>query len=243
MALNKQTQTLLVILAILFIIYLFYRNSESPIHNEGMVEVEGEAVSEENNALPENMDEEMARQGSMEEASVNSASWLDCKFANRNTAVDGYKTSAYNSSGRGNLGPSSWANYFDSNNNLISDSQVSNDGFLPMDETNNEFAVFKQNSKASCGSNQHCPPEDLFNVDKYLPQEVNDQWWDMLPEPISVKNRHLINVTKPIGVNTIGNSLRNATWDLRGDVPNPKYAISPWLNSTIEPDTNIKPLY
>lgn len=236
MALNKQTQTLLVLLAVLFIIYLFYRNTDSPIHNEGMVEVEGEAEGEENNSLPENMEGEMIDDSSAE-------SWLACKMANRNASTDGYKHSSYSEGVRGNNSSAGWAAHFDSTNNLMADAQMGNDSFLPLDETNNEYAVFKQKSAAPCGSNQNCSPEDLFNVDKYLPQEVTDKWWDMLPEPVSVKNRHLINITKPIGVNTIGSSLRNATHDIRGDVPNPKYAISPWMNSTIEPDTNFKPLY
>ena len=63
-----------------------------------------------------------------------------------------------------------------------------------------------------------------------------------MPEPISAKHRHLINVSRPVGVNTIGNSLRNASWDLRGSPPCPKFVVSPWQQSTIEPDYNIKGL-
>jgi|SRR5579872_2267574 len=71
-----------------------------------------------------------------------------------------------------------------------------------------------------------------------LPQIVEEDWFDV--EPILNKDTpHLINVVKPIGVNTIGSSL-GRDYDIRGDLPNPKIWISPWLNSTIEPDTNIK---
>ena len=38
------------------------------------------------------------------------------------------------------------------------------------------------------------------------------------------------------GINTVGQSLRNANLDVRSDPPNPRAAISPFLNSTIEPD-------
>jgi hypothetical protein len=38
------------------------------------------------------------------------------------------------------------------------------------------------------------------------------------------------------GINTIGQSLRNANLDVRSDPPNPRNAISPFMNSTIEPD-------
>jgi len=38
------------------------------------------------------------------------------------------------------------------------------------------------------------------------------------------------------GINTVGQTLRNANLDLRSDPPNPRAAISPFLNSTIEHD-------
>ena len=37
-------------------------------------------------------------------------------------------------------------------------------------------------------------------------------------------------------------SLRNASHDLRAAPLNPKFNVGPWLNSTIEPDYNIKPI-
>lgn len=33
------------------------------------------------------------------------------------------------------------------------------------------------------------------------------------------------------GINTIGSSLKNPTYDIRGNIPNPKFAVSPWGNS------------
>lgn len=38
------------------------------------------------------------------------------------------------------------------------------------------------------------------------------------------------------GINTVSSTLRNANLDLRSDPPNPRAAVSPFLNSTIEPD-------
>jgi hypothetical protein len=38
------------------------------------------------------------------------------------------------------------------------------------------------------------------------------------------------------GINTVGTTLRNANLDVRSDPPNPRKPISPFLNSTIEPD-------
>ncbi len=36
--------------------------------------------------------------------------------------------------------------------------------------------------------------------------------------------------------------MKNASYDIRGAVAVPKFSISPFNNSTIEPDYNIKPL-
>ena len=44
------------------------------------------------------------------------------------------------------------------------------------------------------------------------------------------------------GVNTVGQSLRNANQQLRSEPPNPQVAVSPWMNSTIGPDLGRKPL-
>jgi hypothetical protein len=85
--------------------------------------------------------------------------------------------------------------------------------------------------------------DDLFDVNKVLPLEVINDWFDVAPEPISVKNRHLINITKPIGINTIGSSLKIATHDIRGTPSQPKNIVAPWLLSSIQPDINLKPLF
>jgi hypothetical protein len=45
-----------------------------------------------------------------------------------------------------------------------------------------------------------------------------------------------------IGIDTQGQTLKNASYDLRACPPNPKFNVGPWLVSTIEPDYNIKPI-
>ena len=73
-----------------------------------------------------------------------------------------------------------------------------------------------------------------------LPVEEKDWFEDVTPTRI--KNRHLINIYRPVGVNTIATSLKNASLDIRGCPANPKTVVSPFLNSSIEPDHNIKGL-
>ena len=88
------------------------------------------------------------------------------------------------------------------------------------------------------------------NVSKYdakdfLPKEINDQWFDtdFSQAKFNINDDKLINTERYIiGINTVGQSLKNASYDIRGAIPNPKYSISPWNNSTIEADYNIKSL-
>ena len=75
-----------------------------------------------------------------------------------------------------------------------------------------------------------------------LPVETED-WFDI--EPLQgakkIKGTHLIHPKAHMGVNTVGSSLRNGGRDPRGTIPNPKLrGISPWGNSTIDEDTNLK---
>ena len=85
-----------------------------------------------------------------------------------------------------------------------------------------------------------------YDSKDYLPREVNDEWFDtdFSKAKVDSKDDKMIPTTRyVIGVNTVGQSLKNASYDIRGTVPNPKYSVSPWNNSTYEPDYNIKPLY
>lgn len=52
----------------------------------------------------------------------------------------------------------------------------------------------------------------------------------------------LLNGSIKLGEDTIGSTKKNASYDLRGTLPCPKFIVSPWCNSTYEPDTNIKSL-
>jgi hypothetical protein len=86
---------------------------------------------------------------------------------------------------------------------------------------------------------------EKYNSNDFLPKEINNKWFDtdFSQAKYNVNNDTLINTDRyVIGINTVGQSLKNASYDIRGTIPNPKYTISPWNNSTYEPDYNIKPL-
>jgi hypothetical protein len=84
-----------------------------------------------------------------------------------------------------------------------------------------------------------------YNVKDFLPMEVNDEWFDtdFSQAKHNIKDGKLINTDRYIiGINTVGQSLKNASYDIRTNIPNPKISVSPWNNSTYEPDNNIKSL-
>lgn len=165
---------------------------------------------------------------------------LQRKFRTRNHATDcNYKYGSYLFGKRSGYSDGA-LNYIDESNDLLQPGYTTNDQFVGQDETDGQYAPYKPERKCV---NKYKTSE-IFNSQNYLPSEksINPEWFDIVPEPISVKNRHLINVSKPIGINTIGSSLRNPSYDIRGSPPCPKFVISPWMQSTIEPDTNLKSL-
>jgi hypothetical protein len=58
----------------------------------------------------------------------------------------------------------------------------------------------------------------------------------------SLKGKNFLSAGALIGVNTVGQTLRNANYQLRSEPPNPQVPVSVFLNSTIEPDVNRRSL-
>lgn len=81
------------------------------------------------------------------------------------------------------------------------------------------------------------------------PQQMNSGWFNSpydRESQLNIENGNLLasaTAQAKIGIDTIGQSLRNASYDIRGSVAIPKFDIGPFNNSTIEYDYNIKSLY
>lgn len=76
-----------------------------------------------------------------------------------------------------------------------------------------------------------------------LPKDENRDWFQVPNSTFNLMQAVELEVPEiKIGVDTVGQSRKNATYDLRAAPPNPKFIVSPWSNSTIEPDYNTKPL-
>lgn len=88
-----------------------------------------------------------------------------------------------------------------------------------------------------------CFPKDQLTPEELLPGDVNSKWAQVNPVGKGeLGDQNFLNAGYHVGVNTVGQTLRNANLQIRSEPSNPQLKVSPWLQSTIEPDTNRKPM-
>lgn len=88
-----------------------------------------------------------------------------------------------------------------------------------------------------------CYPKDTLKSADLLPGDASSVWAQVTPSGQgSLGDQNLLNSGYHIGINTVGQTLRNANQQLRSEPPNPQVQVSPWLQTTIEPDIARRPL-
>jgi hypothetical protein len=88
-----------------------------------------------------------------------------------------------------------------------------------------------------------CYPRDQLTATELLPKDANSVWAQQNPlGPGSLKGKNFLSAGALVGINTVGQSMKNANLQLRSEPPNPQVPISIFNNSTIEPDFNRRPL-
>jgi hypothetical protein len=88
-----------------------------------------------------------------------------------------------------------------------------------------------------------CYPRDQLTPSELLPLDQSSIYAQQNPMgPGSLKGKNFLSAGALIGVNTVGQSLRNANLQLRSEPPNPQVPVSIFLNSTISPDISHRPL-
>jgi hypothetical protein len=221
----------LVCIVIFVAIYISGNSNSNSFDNDAnlMRNVDRSEQMENIQGLPESMDDF--------DVDVDANTELSKKFKTRNTSTGGYKQSSYNGNKRGGKGDE-LDGFMDSCNNVIQSEYSENDAYTGVDDGQNLYAEYKPEG----GESKSQKLNDIFNSDNFLPQEKRDDWFEVVPDSIKAKDRHLINVKKHIGINTTGSSLKNPSYDLRGNVPCPKTVVSPWMQSSIEYDGNVKSL-
>jgi hypothetical protein len=142
-------------------------------------------------------------------------------------------------------------NYFNSKGRYGNDSMGSNDqaayqkagrnGPLPAEDIdakgNERYSDVAggqsgvQSMPPSCGKSGSQDPSEL------LPKDTNSQWAQLNPAGQGdLANINLLKAGYHIGIDTVGQSLRNANLQIRSEPPNPQVNVGPWNTSTITSD-------
>ena len=91
-----------------------------------------------------------------------------------------------------------------------------------------------------------CYPQNSLKPDDLLPQDKKNDINDFdKNNPVSegiLKGVNFLEAGYQVGVNTVGQSLRNSNQQLRSEPANPQVNVSPWQNTTIGPDLGRRPL-
>ena len=88
-----------------------------------------------------------------------------------------------------------------------------------------------------------CSQPNITNPSELLPKDTNTQWAQLNPSGKGeLANVNLLKAGYHIGIDTIGQTLRNANLQIRSEPPNPQLYVGPWNTSTIEPDFFRPPL-
>jgi hypothetical protein len=124
-------------------------------------------------------------------------------------------------------------------------SAPSSSGPQPAMESGNE--VYSSVAGSTQSSNMGLPPScntaASQNPSDLLPKDTNSQWAQLNPAGKGdLANINLLKAGYHIGIDTIGQTLRNANQQIRSEPPNPQVNVGPWNLSTIEPDFMRPPL-
>ena len=98
-----------------------------------------------------------------------------------------------------------------------------------------------------CGSYQNvaqasCFPKSQLTPDDLLPSDECNVWSKNNPHGSgSLRDKNFLQAGWATGVSSVGSTLRNANLQLRSDPPNPQVMVSPWMQTTIQPDIGRKP--
>jgi hypothetical protein len=108
---------------------------------------------------------------------------------------------------------------------------------------NEVFAAANGVQTSMPGLPTSCSQTGIDNPAELLPKDTNSQWAQLNPSGKGeLANVNLLKAGYHIGIDTIGQTLRNANLQIRSEPPNPQLYVGPWNTSTIEPDFMRVPL-
>ena len=146
--------------------------------------------------------------------------------SNKNFSPENYSTKNRRSYGNASSPPSS-----------SSPPSGANEGTFFVDYS----AVGASDSNLS-GMPSNCTGNNTNNPSDLLPKDGNSSWGLQPMGSGDYLGVNFLNAGYLTGIDTVGSSLRNANLQVRSETPNPQMIVSPWMNTTIEPDTFRQPL-
>jgi hypothetical protein len=120
-----------------------------------------------------------------------------------------------------------------------------NEEYSEVNLTNNTIdeVETRKNTKHKNAYPNDCYPKDQLNASELLPSDPNSKWAQVNPAGQGeLGDQNFLDAGFHMGVNTVGQTLRNPNLQLRSEPPNPQLKVSPWMQSTIEADSNRKPM-
>ena len=131
----------------------------------------------------------------------------------------------------------------------MSDNQIQcaagGNNFVPSDPLgqNTQNASAGGASTNTYGLPPSCAKQQVVDPSELLPRDNNSEFSKLNPMGSGdLKNVSLLKAGHHIGINTVGQSLRNANLQLRSEPPNPQLNVGPWNQTTITPDMQRRPL-
>tara|TARA_Y100000389_G_C17448216_1_gene512952 strand:- start:776 stop:1360 length:585 start_codon:yes stop_codon:yes gene_type:complete len=115
----------------------------------------------------------------------------------------------------------------------------------PMDSNGSPKELMEDNDDPIKGNMKpnECFPKDSLTPHELLPSSDATEWSKANPTGDGkLSDQNFLHAGFHVGINTVGQSLRNANLQLRSEPANPTQKVGPWMQSTIEPDLNRKPL-
>ena len=126
--------------------------------------------------------------------------------------------------------------------NTESQSQSSVQPSQPLGQ-NETYASAEGVATSTQGLPPSCSRAPVADPSELLPKDTNSQWAQLNPTGSGdLQEVNLLRSGYHMGIDTVGNSLRNANLQLRSEPANPQVNVGPWNNTTIAADTMRVPL-
>lgn len=109
---------------------------------------------------------------------------------------------------------------------------------MPSEPSSNEDYKAVDFTQSKSNGGESCFPRDTLTPDDLLPKDAaNSKWAQANPAGQGdVKDQNFLTAGFHVGVNTVGQTMRNPNYQIRSEPSNPKMNLSPWNQSTIDYD-------